>query len=274
LSRGGLRTAFLDGSKGRILVVLRTPDRASGRCVLVALPLADEMNKSRKMLTQVAVGLAEQGVASLLVDYFGTGDSAGEFSAVDWDACKRDLAAAAAWSAAQGWPVSGGLAVRLGCVLLGELAAAGEIALERTVFWQPVLAGSRWLDQFLRMRVAATMMEGTQKETVAELRNRLQSGETIEVAGYEISGRLAEQLVEAKLQPSPALGELHWMELVRSADAELPKPSTTLIQAAGAQGQHVQAYPVVGEPFWASTEIVCIPSLVETTVRVLSDLDV
>lgn len=273
MSRGELRVRFLDGQKGRILCVLHKPDRPRGPAVLVVAPFAEEMNKVRKMLTQVAKELDLRGVGMVIADYYGTGDSDGDFAEVDWDTCKQDLAVARSWSESEGWPVRMMLSVRLGCILGCEMAQEHNLELERTVFWQPVLSGTRWLDQFLRLRVAASMMEGDSKETVAALRARLGSGEPIEVAGYEISGTLAQQLDRRQLQATIGshLGEVHWMEVVRSAGAELPKPSSAAIEAARAAGRTVTAHPIVGEPYWSSTEIVCIPDLVQRTVLALSD---
>jgi exosortase A-associated hydrolase 2 len=272
LSVGGeLCARFVAGARGRIFGLLHKPAAASGTAVLIVPPLAEEMNKSRKMLAQVAQGLAARGRAALIVDLFGTGDSEGEFRDAQRSCWKSDLAAGADWSASLGWPVRSMLATRVGCILAGEMARERDLALERTVFWQPTGSASRWLDQFLRLRVAASMVDSASPETVAALRARLRAGEVIEVAGYEITSELAAALDGAQLAPNigAQLGAVRWMEVVRSADAAVPGASTALIDAARAQGRSVDVETFVGEPFWASTEIVCIPSLVERTVESL-----
>ena len=48
-------------------------------------PFAEEMNKCRPMVTEVALGLAESGIASIVPDLYGTGDSGGDFSEGDWE---------------------------------------------------------------------------------------------------------------------------------------------------------------------------------------------
>lgn len=271
MSDAELCARFVAGTRGRIFCLLHKPATPAGSAVLIVPPLAEEMNKSRKMLAQVAQGLAARGRAALIVDLFGTGDSEGEFRDGEWACWKNDLAAAADWSASLGWPVRSMLATRVGCILGGEMARERDLALERTVFWQPMGSASRWLDQFLRLRVAASMVDSATPETVAALRTRLKAGEVVEVAGYDITGKLADALDAAQLAPNlgAQLGEVRWMEIVRSPDAPVPGASTAIIDKARAQGRAVDVETFVGEPFWASTEIVCVPSLVERTVAAL-----
>ena len=255
-------------------MLLRQP-RPAGSAVLVVPPFAEEMNKSRRMIAEVGRRLEDNGVGMLVVDLFGTGDSEGEFAQADWQRWKSDLAAAVRWAAAEGTPIRGMLAIRLGCILGSEALAAIGHSMQRTVLWQPAVSGRRLLEQFLRLRVGESMMGGDSMETVAALRGRLKSGELLEVAGYEINGALADQLDAAELQPflRAHLGAVHWMEAVRSADTALPVPSTKAIEAARAAGVEVTPHAVTGEPFWSSTEIVCLDAMVARTADVLGNLD-
>ena len=260
---------------GRPFVVLRPPQRAGGPTVLVVPPFAEEMNKCRRMIAEVGRRLESSGVGMLLVDLFGTGDSEGEFAQADWQRWKADLTTAMQWATAEGAAIRGMLAIRLGCILGSETLAGIGHRVQRTVLWQPVTSCRRFLEQFLRLRVAASMMGGDSKETVAALRSRLKSGELLEVAGYEISGTLADQLDAAELQRfiGAHLGAVHWMEAVRSADAELPVPSGKAIEAARAAGIETTSHPIAGEPFWSSTEIVCLDAMVARTADVLAGID-
>lgn len=262
---------FLDGKRGKIFVLLRRPDRDSGRSVLIVPPFAEEMNKSRKMFTDVAQALARCGIGTILPDLFGTGDSEGEFRDGDWEIWKDDLARAAAFAAEQGCPVNALLCERLGCALGAEAARDTLGGVDRTVFWQPVLDGQRFMTQFLRLRVAASMMED-RKETVGGLRERLQAGDTLEVAGYELAARLVDRIDRVRLAAAlgSQLGDLHWLELVRDADGPLPGASEEAVSAARPRMSSVTMDALVGEPFWSATEIVRIPALVDRTVAVLA----
>ena len=261
---------FLGEPGRRVFALLRLPPAAPRSCVLIVPPFGEEMNKTRKLLTDVAAALARRGVASLLVDLSGTGDSDGDFEQAEWSRWLADLEIAAAWSEAEGWRIDGLLGVRLGCVLGAQFVQQRQHLL-RSVFWQPVLDGSRFLDQLLRLRVAASMMEQDRKETTAGLRARLAAGESLEIAGYSLSSRLAAELDGVRLEQwlGEQLGTLDWIEVVRSADAPPPVPSVKATERARANGMKVTLTAVPGEPFWSSVEIVQIPALVERTVALL-----
>ena len=80
MSRTTFSGEFVAGTKGPIFVLLRKPLVPPRGCVLVVPPFAEEMNKCRRMVTELAIRLAEQGIATLQPDFYGTGDSAGDFT--------------------------------------------------------------------------------------------------------------------------------------------------------------------------------------------------
>jgi exosortase A-associated hydrolase 2 len=267
-----LSARFIGASGSRIFVVSRHPASRSGAGVLLVPPFGEEMNKTRGMYSDVAAGLAHRGVATALPDLFGTGDSDGEFREASWDRWVADLRSTLAWMAEEGWPVRGVLATRLGCCLAAEAVKGWSAAMHTTVFWQPVAEGSRFLTQFLRLRVAASMMEPDRKETASGLRQRLRAGEMLEVAGYEISPKLAEQIEAVRLATAldPRLGGLHWMEIVRDAQSAMPADAERAVAEARSAGSAPQVRLTAGEPFWASTEIVRVPELTRQTIETLS----
>jgi exosortase A-associated hydrolase 2 len=263
---------FLGSDGQRVFTLLRHPGRAGASCALLVAPFGEEMNKSRKMLTDVGIELAKRGIGSVLVDPYGTGDSDGDFSQADWSRWQADLQQAVAWCAEEGLKVDRLLGVRLGCALAAQVARDAIPGIAQTVFWQPVLDGSRFMDQFLRLRVAASMMEQDRKESTADLRAKLAQGEIVEIAGYGISPHLAAQLDRVRLveHVGAHLGQVHWIEIVRSAETPPPAPATKAIDAARSAGLAVELYPIPGEPFWSSVEIVRIPALIERTVALLA----
>jgi len=252
---------------------MRQPQAATGVGVLIVPPFAEEMNKTRKMLTDVGQALQARGVATVVVDPYGTGDSEGEFQDATCACWIQDLAHAASWAADEGWPIEGLLCVRLGCVLGAQVAQEALRGVQRTVFWQPVIDGDRFLAQFLRLRVAASMMEAA-RESVSQLRQTLREGRCVEVAGYELSPQLAAELERLRLADGlrTHLGLLHWMEVTRDLQAGTGVASETCLGVARSRRLETTVRTVTGEPFWASTEIVRIPELIESTVEALTGM--
>lgn len=266
-----LQAQFIEGGRDRILVVTRAPAGQARGAVLISPPFAEEMNKSRKILADLAEALARVGVVSVLPDLFGTGDSAGEFRDARWDVWKENLQRVADWIASKGWQLTGVLGVRLGCALAAEMLRDGGRVAPRSVFWQPVSDGERYLTQFLRLRMAASMTDAAGKETVASLRDRLLAGKIVEVAGYELAPALASQIERVRLAAAlgPQLGQLTWIEVVRGDEGRLPGPSQLAVDAGIAAGLRVETATIVGDPFWTSTEVVRNQDLVARTVPAL-----
>jgi hypothetical protein len=109
---------------------------------------------------------------------------------------------------------------------------------EQAAFWQPVLDGKRFLAQFFRLRVAASMMEPNKRESVEALRALLHSSGRIEVAGYELGSKLVGQLDTLALDARCCadIGAIHWMEVLRDHAATLPTPSRQFIDAQRSAG--------------------------------------
>jgi exosortase A-associated hydrolase 2 len=264
---------FVGDPGRRILVVSRPPAHPDRPCVLLVPPFGEEMNKTRAMYADVGRRLARRGYGCVLPDLYGTGDSDGEFRDANWTSWCDDLVRTCGWARHRGWRVCAILATRLGCAL----AAAGLRTLgspvERSVFWQPVTDGARYLQQFLRLRVAASMMDENGRESAGELRARLRGGDTLEISGYELTPTLADHLETIRLRDEfgAHLGDVHWIEVVRDADSGFPAAAMKLIEDARGQGVMIEPHTVPGEPFWSSVEIVRNERLVSQSVALLSE---
>lgn len=261
---------FLDTSCGRVFVMLHSADHQSRECVLVVPPFAEEMNKSRRLFTRCGQQLAGKGIAVAIPDLYGTGDSGGDFSDATWDTWFDNLSQTRKWIESQGFEVTGLLAIRLGALLACSAIQAGKLApFQRSVFCQPVLDARRHLQQFLRLRVAASRMSGDSSETLGTLRSLLSSGTAIEVAGYAVSPALADDMEQCAVPEHlpGGLGDIDWIEIVRVGGAAISPLAQRFIALGTPEGAALRMHTVVGEPFWGTTEIVVDPEL----VAILSD---
>jgi exosortase A-associated hydrolase 2 len=276
MNRSMMTGHFIAGEAGPLFTLLREPAAGATECVLVVPPFAEEMNKSRRMVAVVSKALAEQGSACVVPDLFGTGDSGGDFSDAHWTLWQSDLAHVANWCAQRNLRVSGILAIRFGAALAAAALAGGAIPpVKKTALWQPFMSGSRCLSQFLRLRIAASLVELDRKETLAELQQQLRSGAVVEVAGYGVSGRLAQEIdaVSAPTVLPPQFGDCLWLEVVRDATAELNTASTNLIAESERAGAKIAIGKFVGEPFWAATEIVVQHECIDATKQFFGSLN-
>lgn len=268
------RALFLPGSRGPVYAISRAPlSRPGGRAVLFLPPFAEEMNKSRRMFTLAAQALARRGIASMIVDLYGTGDSGGEFADARWETWCADVAAACTWLREHGGERIVLAGLRLGALLALDVAAVLP-GVERVVLWQPVLAGDALVTQFLRADVVAQMLaQADARATTDALRKRLQSGEIVEVAGYALAPDLVAAIESLKLESlaRDSTPPMDWIEVVSDASRGGAPAGLRVRQAWQARGLRVTHRLAAGPPFWSSVEIAVAPELVQATVSALED---
>jgi exosortase A-associated hydrolase 2 len=223
------------------------------------------MNKARHVLAAIVQGIARAGHQVLLPDLFGTGDSTGDFGDATIDIWRGDLdLAVAQMASAQPLDVVG---LRFGALLAADLAARHPV---RTLtLLQPLGDGRQQLTQMLRLRLAAGLMGGGTKETVSGLRQRLAEGETIEIAGYRLSGVLAAGLESLTLEQSAIAGveRVNWIEVAADANRPLMPVSQRIIGAWSTQGIQVDGEVVECDQFWATQEIAHCPAMVDRALQ-------
>lgn len=265
-----MQALFLDGPAGPLFSVYHAAfPRRRERLGLVYLPpFAEEMNRSRRMASLQARSLAAIGVDVLLLDPFGTGDSAGDFGDARWEIWREDAKAAIAWLGERCRGHVGLWGLRLGALLAAEVAGETDRRLSCLVLWQPVHSGERFLTQFLRLRVAAGMGKSGEGARVKDLRARLQGGEALEVAGYELAPSLADAIASRSLAGMlEQLGDLRLdlLEIGGQEDPALAPATRQLLETLGSRQRSLRVRAVSGDPFWALQEITVAPALLEAT---------
>ncbi|WP_326539115.1 hydrolase 2, exosortase A system-associated [Pseudorhodoferax sp.] len=272
-----MQAFFLPAQPGQRFCILHTPTAQPPRGAVVYVhPFAEEMNKARRMAALQARALAQAGYVVLQIDLLGCGDSSGEFGDAGWSDWLQDVQSACGWLAERhpGLPLwLWGL--RSGCLLAAQ--AAAQLALRCSfVFWAPTPSGKTVLQQFLRLKSAAALLDGSAKGVTEGLRRDLAAGQTVEIAGYGLSAALAQGLEQASLAP-PAIPDapaqrprLLWLDLSTQETASLsPVAQKTLAQWQAA-GHDVHSEVVLGPQFWQTTEIEDAPALLAATLAAMT----
>ena len=266
------RPLFLSGCEGELFAIFHPPDKilSKGKGVVFVPPFAEEMNKSRHMFALQARQFAKSGIAALIIDLYGTGDSQGDFKDARWNIWKDDIRKAADWLRNEGVRHLSLLGLRLGGLLALDVASALPESLERIVLWQPVSNGEIMLTQFLRLRLAASMMDSShEKESTKSLRDALAEGQVIEIAGYDLAPDLANAIdaLKINLYATNHLPTLHWLEIVASKERALAPSSRHAIDTFKNNSSHIYTSSIVGEPFWSTPEITLLPDLLKVTTQ-------
>ena len=257
-----------------------TPPRG---LVLHVHAFAEEMNKSRRMAAQQARALAAAGLAVLQLDLLGCGDSAGDFGDATWSRWEADVV----WATEQLQQRTGIRAGscqplwlwghRVGALLAAQVAdrlaeATGHAP--NLLLWQPTGSGKTALQQFLRLKAAAQLLEGGGKGVTESLKRDLAAGQPVEVAGYELHPALAAGLEAAALNPPRRPAKAVWLELAQpqatAAPPELLPASRAALERWRAAGWTVDAAALPGPAFWQTTEIEDAPALIEHGTQALA----
>jgi len=264
---------FIDSPQGRIFVIHRTPHafKAHSGVVLVP-PFAEEMNQCRRMLTLLAEALAASGYHVVLPDFYGTGDSEGEFVEASWRGWLEQLnCTVATVQNDYGIDRYSLLGVRAGTLLVADYLQKSRSKPDKLVLWQPVVDGAVYLKQFLRLRLASDMLAGSKEEDSHSMMQLLSAGEVVEVAGYALTSAVADGLSSSSLKniEPDSLPATCWIDLVASEGLLPPLPHRNLTETWREANVAMQHQIVIGEPFWNSVGIVENHDVVAKTVNFL-----
>ena len=266
---------FLPRASGNLFSLYFPPQvpQSVTRGILFFPPFAEEMNKTRRMVALQARCFAKAGFAVLIVDPYGTGDSAGDFGDARWNIWRDDMVHAAGWLQAQGCVRLVLWSLRSGALLAADVLAELHASVERILLWHPVVRGEQLMTQFLRLRLAADLMTQGEKITTQELRATLSKGQSLEIAGYRLAPELVQRFdaLDLKAMVTAGAPPVDWLEVAIGAGRPMTPASRAVIDAWQEQKILVRAATVAGEPFWNTLEITEVPELVECSTQWLTE---
>ena len=262
---------FLKTADGPRFCLYHAPAGPCRGALLYIHPFAEEMNRARRMAALQARAFAARGVAVLLLDLHGCGDSGGEFGDASWDGWLRDIDAGRAWLERRSGRQAGLWGLRLGALLALQAAQRCAAPPTRLVLWQPVTAGAAYLNGFLRLRLAADMLTGEDTGGSAALLAELRAGRSLEIAGYELSPTLGEGLLAADARQLVPPCPTDWFELVAAPERPVPPGAARLVQAWREAGAQVGLAALCGPQFWTTPEVTEAPLLLDASCALFEE---
>lgn len=265
---------FLPAEKGQRFCIFSPSQLPDARGAILYLhPFAEELNLSRRTVALQTRALVAAGFDVLQIDLLGCGDSSGEFEDASWTSWLEDAHLALAWlqanSAAPLWLWG----LRSGALLAADLARQTSLEVSQ-LYWQPILSGTSVLRDFQRLAVAGELWSGRGKERLAEFKARMAADMPIDVAGYTLSSAMAKGLAESRLigDQSDCPKRLGWIEIVSSLQTEPSALVAQFLASMKERGCESRYAAVTGQAFWQNHEIDIPPSLIEQTLRFVTEL--
>lgn len=268
-----MQPLFINSSAGRLFAMYWPAVGETKTRGIVHVPaFAEEMNKSRRMVALQARAFAEQGISVLVIDLMGTGDSDGEFVDATWLLWRDNIATAMSWLREQGVQSVDLWGLRLGALLAMDYAAQPGSDIQRILAWQPVLNGDAFITQFLRLRVAAAMMNpNAPQEKTSDLKRQLIEGQACEVAGYTINPDLIRPLLalRASALHMHKLNSFSLCEVVANQNDAGLVPNQHFIEQMQSQGVKTSLELAMGDSFWTTQEITVAPQLIQCSCEMV-----
>jgi len=266
---------FFDGGRGRLFGFVHLPpeDRAVRATWVFCYPFAEEKLWVHRVFVGFARRLAARGEAVLRFDYFGEGDSDGEFAQADLDSRAADVDAAIAVVRER----TGGdaplrlLGIRLGATLAAS-AAERAARCDRLVLWEPIVRGETMLQDLVRANLATQLSVYREVRTKGEeILGRSARGETFNVDGYEIVPAVVRQLQDIDL--TRTTGAFEHPVLIANA-RRAPGPFPAEFEALAARYPRATLVSCREQPFWKEIRLYSpdAPELYAATEGWLSDL--
>lgn len=253
---------FLDVDGSQRFCILHRPQMEVRGTILYLHPFAEEMNRSRHVAALQARAFAAAGYAVLQMDLHGCGDSAGDFADATWTQWLADVRAGVRYLQESFERPLCLWGFRSGALL--ATAIAREVS-AKLLLWQPVTSGHQHLQQFLRLSLAANMLDGGRASGSTEaLRAQLTAGQCVEVAGYSISPELAHGLATAELQFEGLLG--HCIE-IQPGGGEISPALHRLLHAGS-----TRASVCVDSQCWLTPAIMACPELMRASLEAMESL--
>ena len=265
---------YIDGDLGQLFTLLYQPDDLSDvtECFIVAPSFAEEMNRCRYMCTMLAQALAEQGYAFLSVDSYGVGDSEGDFVDADWEQGNKDLLTGIAYAQKLGFKNISIVGVRLGALQAMQIIKQID-NLKRLILWQPVINGQSALTQFLRIKIAASLGRNEAPGTIHDFDAQVEKGESIEVAGYDVSPGLYKGMKASLFKDYIDFNTVPvgWFTTLTSEDRKTPRADINMIENWQQNGATVDHRIIYGPSYWQVHERTLVPGLVDATVEYIME---
>jgi len=188
---------FFPNGNYRLFGVLHEPKAPSKKEGFVfCAPFAEEKLWAHRVFVNFARDLADNGYPVLRFDYMGNGDSEGNFEESSLETMLSDTRCAIRTlrEKVTGVESVNLLGLRLGATV-AALAGGNGSGISRLIFWEPVIDGSAYMREMLRINLSTqTSVYKKILHNTDALIQKMKDGETVNVDGYEMAWPLYDQI--------------------------------------------------------------------------------
>lgn len=239
-------------------------------------PFAEELNRSRHIMSLMAAQLAAKGFSVLLVDLFGTGDSEGDLIDAGWAIWKKDMLQAIDYLQQQKKLPVNFLTIRLGTLLALDILneCSDTLHINHFIAWQPVFNSNKYIKQFLKLQLANTILQGNKLIKTETIEEKIKRSGSLEIAGYPLSAALMEEILQLSRTNKFNLSTFNSLMLYQITPGSSTDFSTD-IQSFMLDNKHFQdkikVKLIQGKAFWQNYGIQTCAELMNQTLFALTE---
>lgn len=249
---------FRNRSEKNLFGVIHYPEKKSPKGVLICHPLFEEKLHVHRVLVDFSRLLSSAGFNLMRFDYYGEGDSDGEFEEATVETRLSDIDSALdIFRSKTSVEKIALLGVRFGATL-ASLYAEGQKGINGLILWAPIFKGDDYLHQLLRMNLTHQVV--VYKKVVytrEDLIKGLNQGKNINVEGYEITKKLYQQVSEINLLSSDKSFEGNTLLLQSAPDNSGIESDLDKLKNLYIRSNRSEVLKSSDPPFWADMK--CYP---------------
>ena len=254
----------------RLFRVKYLPQGEVQACLILCSPFAEEKVRTQRICVSWARTLASLGVGAVCFDYYGDGDSEGDFEEARFEDRLKDIRAVYNEARKEtGATIMALCGFRWGATLAALVAE--ELNPDFLVLWEPVVDSNKYFHDHLRSHLASQMLtEGKVVRNREQLLKDLGGGEILSVEGYNLTGDFFFAASQAGLIGKQFVREGKTLIVQIAANPSRLRPELSALQTS------MKNSALIGVPRefqWEKTEVwqPAPPQLFQTTLSFLEE---
>jgi exosortase A-associated hydrolase 2 len=252
------RKSFFFGENDHKLFAIHFQGTPQKPVAVLCQPYGDEAVKTRRVFLNIAKEWASKGIDVLLFDYFGTGNSLGEFEELRWSGMIEDIRnaieKACSLTKKHNVIVAG---LRLGATAAAIVAEIDK-RIESLVLWHPIIEGLPYLQKALRSNIATQMAIHQKVNTnITQLINNIQKGMLVDINGFELTKNFFNEVSKVNLvnMTSHYKKKCTIVEIAPHPNAKISLEYKDLKNIYIKNGAHCDLYLAIEKNFWTDLKI-------------------
>lgn len=218
--------------------------------VVSCAPFSEEAEISQKVRVDFARFLAQRGYWVFRFDYWGSGDSEGDFEDINLETQVSDICAAADYLRQRIDATVSLFGLRLGATL-AALASNRIADLAGLALWEPVARPDRYIRSFIRTQaMAANTLAGRVVESRENLIQSLEAGKTIDVLAYPLSARCYQEFIGCDVEAAITHSQVPRLVAAIGSQKRKRKDLDLFTVSDGSSPQRIHFVQVEEKPFW------------------------